>query len=70
MEDNLLMSLMAAARWRGDCIDERRAAELAADLRRIVGHAREAAEGNDFNAEPYQFATVLADLAGQREGRQ
>jgi hypothetical protein len=52
-----------AAEMRGEQLTEERAAEIAEDLRRIVGHARAAAAGNEFSAEPSQFGTTLARLA-------
>jgi hypothetical protein len=55
-----------AAQWRGEAMTEQRAAEVAADLRRIVGHARAAAEGNDFDAEPAAFAAALQRLAARQ----
>lgn len=53
----------ALARWRGETLSPERAAEVAADLARIVGHARAAAAGNDFNAEPGRWPLALARLA-------
>ena len=58
-----------AAELRGEDIGEQRAAELAADLRRILGHAQAAAAGNDFNDEPNQFPAVLAGLVVRKPGQ-
>jgi hypothetical protein len=55
-----------AAQWRGEQLGAQRAAELAADLQRIVGHARAAAQGSGFNAEPNGLAPVLESLARGR----
>lgn len=66
MPDRLLSAALVramAAELRGEHIGEQRSAELAADLRRILGHAQAAAAGNDFNDEPNQLAAVLARLA-------
>jgi len=61
--DDLVHVVTAMARSRGEEISAPRAAEVAADLARIVGHARAAAADNDFSDEPGRFAAVLAGLA-------
>lgn len=53
-----------AAELRGETLGDLRAAEVAADLRRLMPHAAAAAAGNDFNAEPGSFLATLVRLAG------
>ena len=65
MPDRILSAAVVramATELRGEDIGEQRAAELVADLRRILGHAQAVAAGNDFNAEPNQFPAVLSAL--------
>ncbi len=52
-----------AAGLRGEALTEERAAEVATDLKRGIGHARAVAALNDMNAEPGGLAAALARLA-------
>jgi len=54
-----------AAELRGVTLTEQRAAEVAADLRRLLPHAAAAGAGNDLNAEPGLFAVTLQRLASR-----
>lgn len=52
-----------AAELHGEVLEPQRAGEVAEDLNRLLVHARAAAAGNGFDAEPGQFAVALARLA-------
>lgn len=52
-----------ATELRGQPVGAQRAAELAADLQRILGQARAVGEGNDFDAEPAKLLVALDRLA-------
>mgnify|MGYP001190402971 CR=1 FL=1 len=53
-----------AAELRGTAITGQQAADIAADLRRLLPHAAAVGAGNDLNAEPGQFAATLRRLSG------
>lgn len=57
-----LIRLMSAE-LRNTNLDDRRAAELAADFREIVAAARTAARNNDFTDEPSRYLAVLSQLS-------